>query len=269
VFEAFLASSRCALAAVAPLGGRWRLEEAFHGGRRAATTLGALGAAHGESVALYYFSVAAMHLGRYEDARDATLRSAELTRRAASGIAEEWPLLFLAKAYVRLGKLDEALATLQPLSASPDFTSRQMRPVVVAEALLRKGDHAAAAKEAAEACSGVSLRLRRLAACVLAAAELRQGAPERALETANRALELPTSNGLESDIELYTLRAEALRALDRTPESVEAIAQARELVLGIAADIEDVELKRSFLENVEPCARALSLHERWSVESID
>jgi eukaryotic-like serine/threonine-protein kinase len=269
VFEAFLASARCALVAVAPLDGRWRLEEAFHGGKRAATALGALGAAHGESVALYYFSVAAMHLGRYEDARDATLRSAELTRRAASGIAEEWPLLFLAKAYVRLGKLDEALATLQPLSTSPDFTSRQMRPVLVAEALLRKGDYATAAKEVGEACTGVSLRLRRLAACVLASAELRQGEPERALATVGKALELPTSNGLESDIELYTLRAEALRACKRVQESVEAIAQARELVLGIAADIEDFELKRSFLENVEPCARALRLYERWSVESID
>jgi len=270
VFEAFLAASRCALAAVAPVGGKWRLEEAFHGGKRAAATLGTLGAAHGESVALYYFSVAAMHLGRYEDARDATLRSAELTRRVASGIAEEWPLLFLAKAYVRLGKLDEALATIEPLAGSPDFTSRQMRPVLVAEALLRKGNYAAAAKEAREACNGVSLRLRRLAACVLAGAELAQGDPEQALSTVNRALELPTSNGLESDIELYTLRAEALRACQRGSDAVEAIAQARDLVLGIAADIEDFELKRSFLENVEPCARALRLYAQWAlVESID
>jgi tetratricopeptide (TPR) repeat protein len=267
VFEAFLASARCALASVAPVNGKWRLEEAFHGGREAAKILGKLGANHGQSIALYYFAIAAMHLGCYEDARDATLRSLELTRRGSSGITEEWSRLFLAKAYLRLGKPEEALATVASFGSSPDWTVRQMLPVIVAEARLRQGDLSAAVQEAAPACAGVSPRLSRLAACVMASAQLAQGRAAEALLTVTSALEQRTSSGFESDIDLYTLRAQALRGSERVAESVEAISRARDLVVGIAADIGDTALQRSFLENVEPCARALRLFEQWSAVS--
>jgi tetratricopeptide (TPR) repeat protein len=264
VFEAFLASARCALISVAPVKGRWRLEEAFHGGREAAAALGKLGAIHGESIALYYFAIAAMHLGRYENARDATLRSLELTRRASSGVNEEWSRLFLAKAYLRLGKPEEALAAVAPFESSPDWTVRQMLPVIVAEARLRQGDYAAAVEEAAPACAGVSPRLSRLAACVMASAQLLQGKATEALATITFALERCPSSGFESDIDLYTLRAQALRGCERQVESLVAIGRAKDLVLGIAANIGDLALKASFLDNVEPCARALRLYEEWS-----
>jgi tetratricopeptide (TPR) repeat protein len=205
-----------------------------------------------------------MHLGRYEDARDATLRSAELTRRASSGITEEWSRLFLAKAYLRLGKPEEALAAVASFESSPDWTVRQMLPVIVAEARLRQGDYAAAVEEAAPACTGVSPRLSRLAACVMASAQLLQGKATEALETVTFALERCPSNGFESDIDLYTLRAQALRGCERRAEALQAIGRARDLVLGIAADIGDPALTASFLQNVEPCARARRLFEEWS-----
>ena len=68
IFEAFLASARCALAAVTPIRGKWRLEMAFVDGQRCAAMLGAVGAVHGQMVAEHYLAIAATHLGLYEDA---------------------------------------------------------------------------------------------------------------------------------------------------------------------------------------------------------
>jgi tetratricopeptide (TPR) repeat protein len=264
VFEAFLDAARGALAAIAPVRGRWRLEEALIGNRRCAETLSALGAAHGESICRYYLSVSAMHLGRYVEARDEGLRSAEITRRVSPELSAGWPLFFLAKAYVRLNKPDEALNTVVPLRLSQDRTVQQMLPVIVGEARLRQGRFELAEEAVRAACEGVSPRLRRQAACVMARAEIAQGRAADALSTVSRALEQPTSEGLESDIDLYTLRAEALLALDRAEEANPFIDQAFELVQGIADGIRDPELRRSFTENVEPCARALLLHTRRS-----
>ena len=98
----------------------------------------------------------------------------------------------------------------------------------------------------------------------MARAELAQGRAEAALATVSRALDEPTTEGLESEIDLVTLRAEALLALGRTGEANPAIDQAFALVRGIAGGISDPELRRSFTENVEPCARALGLAARRS-----
>ena len=264
VFGAFLAASDCALKTVAPVAGRWCLAEAYHGGRRAAAELGQLGAIHGQSIALYYFGIAAMHVGRYEEARDACLQSAELTRRTASGINQGWPLLFLAKAYLRLGEIDQALRAVKPIRSLPDWTVQQMLPVILAEARLREGNHVAAEEEAIPACTGVSPRLGRLAASVLARAQLAQGRAADALATGERALALPSANGLESEIDLLTVQAESLRACGLHEQANQAIARAKNAVFTVADWIEDGELRASFLERVEPCARALELARRWS-----
>jgi len=264
VFEAFLDAARCALSAVAPVRGKWRLEEALIGNRRSAEALSALGAAHGESISRYYLSVSAMHLGRYEEARDAGLRAAEITRRVSPELSAGWPLLFLAKACLRLNKPEEALNTVVPLRMSQDRTVQQMLPVIVGEARLRQGRFELAEEAVRAACGGVSPRLRRLAACVMARAELALGKPLDALTTVARALEEPTSEGLESDIDLFTLRAEALLLLGRGKEAIPFVDRAYGLVRGIADDISDPELRRSFTERVEPCARALALHARRS-----
>jgi tetratricopeptide (TPR) repeat protein len=267
VFGAFLQAARCALASVAPISGKWQLQRAFHEGRSSVETLGALGAVHGQSIALYYFGIAAMHLGRYEEARDACLRSAELTRKRASGVNEGWPLLFLARAYLRLGQLEAAQRAVQPILALPDWTVRQMLPVVLAEARFREGKFREAEEEALPACTGVSPRLARLAASILTRAQLAQGRPADALSSTERALRLPTSNGLESEIDLLTVRAEALHQCGRHPEAREAIQRAKQAIFSIADDIDDAALKHSFLHNVEPCARALRLADAWTAEA--
>jgi tetratricopeptide (TPR) repeat protein len=262
VFDAFLEASWCSLAAVAPIGGRWQIERALCGGREAAAALGRLGAIHGESIALDYVAVAAMHVGRYEEALDASARSAQ--RRAALGINNEWPLLFLAKAHLRLDQPDDALSVVTALRSSPDWTVQQMLPVIVGEARLRKGDLVGAIEEVSPACEGVSPRLRRLAACVRARAELALGTPDRALVTVEQALAQPTSDGLESGLDLLALRAEALHAGGRPEAARQALESAIEVIRSIADDISDADLRRSYLERVEPCARALALSKAWS-----
>lgn len=264
VLDAFLASARCSLAAVAPIRGKWRLEMAYREGQRCAEALGAVGATHGQIIAEYYLAVAAMHLGRYEDAARACRLAIELSERRAGSLKDGWPWLFLAKAYVRLGRASEAIDTLAALDGWDDWAVQQMVPVLKGEALLRQGRVHEAREVVRPACSGVSPRLCRLAACVLGRAQLVLEQPEEALQTADEALQRPTANqGLESDVELLTLRAEALYAVGRQREARQAAAAAKEFVEQVAGDIDDAELRRSFLESVEPCARALALYRRW------
>ena len=264
LFEAFLCAAQCALESVAMVGGRWHLERALVDGQSCAETLGALGASHGQSIVLYYTAVAAMHLGLHEQARDACIKSCELASRASSGIRDAWPRLFLAKAYLRLGQPEEALKAVEPVRSSPDQTVRQMLPIVLAEAQLRLGNLSAAEEEASPACNGRSPRLQRLAACVLARAQLARGQTTHALRTIELALESRTSNGLESEIDLMNLRAECLLACGQREAAQRVAARTKEVVMAIAADIESPELRRSFLERVEPCARAFALHEQLS-----
>ena len=262
VFDAFLTAARCAMASVAPFAGQWRLEYAFTEGQRAVESLRALGALCAESTALNYFSVAATHLGRYAEARDACLASVALAQRTSSGLNQEWARVFLAKAYVRLGQPDEALSTIEFLRSSPDHNVLQMLPVIAAEARFWKGELDSAMDEARLAFGGLSPRIRRLAGSVLARAELAAGRTRQALSTVESALSQPTSSGLESDIELLTVRAEARLAAGDEGGARAAAEEARTLVLSIADSIEDPGLRASFERDVEPCARALALSER-------
>jgi hypothetical protein len=118
--------------------------------------------------------------------------------------------------------------------------------------------------EVAAACNGISPRLRRLAACVMARAQLSLGQTNDALRTIELALDSSTTNGLESEIDLMNLKADCLLACGQREFAQRVVARTRETVLRMAEDIQDSRLKQSFLENVEPCARALAMHEQLS-----
>jgi tetratricopeptide (TPR) repeat protein len=268
MLEAFLATARCALASCAPVNGKWQLEAAYFGGKECARLMSHFGSLDGECGALNYLSIAAMHLGRYEDARDAARRALELSDKASFLHTESWARLFLAKSHMRLGEIPPALEAVAALQQSNDWSVSQMLPVIVAEAHLRLGDWARAEKEALGPFSGPSPRLRRLAASVLARAQLAQGDAARALETVDAALQTNTHDGLESDIDLFTLRAEARHAVGDHEGARSAIISARDLVLRIASDIQADDLRASFLTHVEPCARALSLCREWGLHSV-
>jgi hypothetical protein len=93
---------------------------------------------------------------------------------------------------------------------------------------------------------------------------LAQGRVEDALASIEQALELPTSHGLESEIDLLTVRGEALYASGRRAEALSAMHHAERAVYAIADGIEDAELRATFLTRVEPCARAVELSKRWA-----
>src|SRR6185312_8906180 len=120
----------------------------------------------------------------------------------------------------------------------------------------RSGDYEGAERAVSAAFSGQSPRLQRLAACVLARAQLALGNAKGALESVDRALGTETSGGLESDIDLLTLRAEARNESGDVVGARTAIAEAHAFVSRIAAGVEDAQLRESFLTRVEPCARA-------------
>jgi tetratricopeptide (TPR) repeat protein len=238
---------------------------AYREGKRCAEALGAVGATHGQLVAEYYVAVAAMHLGLYDEAAQSCRRALQLSQQHGGGLKDGWPSLFLAKAYLRLDKPDDALDTQASLDNWGDWAVQQMIPVLVAEAHLRKGQLQLARDVVRPACAGVSPRLCRLAACVLARAQLLLGLPQEALQTAEDALQLSGSNtGLESDVDLLTLRAEAYLASGRVEKAREAATEAASFVEMVALSIDDPALRQSFCERVEPCARALALHRSCS-----
>jgi hypothetical protein len=98
---------------------------------------------------------------------------------------------------------------------------------------------------------------------VLARSELALGRPARALSVALAGLELRSATGLESEIELLTVRAEALAQLGESAEARSAIALALDWTERLSSQIEDSELRQSFLTSVEPCARARRLASQW------
>jgi hypothetical protein len=139
-----------------------------------------------------------------------------------------------------------------------------MVPILVGEALLLQGRLHEAEEQVTPAFTGASPRLQRLAACVLARAQLARGETTSALRTIELALEARTASGLESGLDLMNLKAECLLACGQLEPAKRVVARTRDLVLKLAQDITSPELKRSFLSNLEPCARALQLHEQLS-----
>jgi hypothetical protein len=59
------------------------------------------------------------------------------------------------------------------------------------------------------------------------------------------------------------VRARALHALGRTDEALDALREDRDEILARAAEISDLEIRRSFLSRVSAHARTLSLCREW------
>jgi tetratricopeptide (TPR) repeat protein len=264
VFRAFLTAAECALAAVAPVGGRWQLERALQEGRHCAEVLGSLGAIYGQSVVLMYLAIAAMHLGRHDEARDACLRSCDLARQASTVIRDAWPALFLARAYLHLHQPHEALKAVEPVRSASDQTARQLLPIVLGEVQLQLGNNDTAEAEVESACRGSSPRLQRLAACVLVRARLNRGRTREALSVLEHTMQFEGAAGLESEIDLMNLRVECLLACGQREAASRVAVRTKELVVKLSTDIRDEDLRASFLARVEPCARALALYEALS-----
>jgi tetratricopeptide (TPR) repeat protein len=265
ISEVFLNAAHSSLAAVCPLQGSWRLQRAFEQCRASAAQMRRrIGALCGEGSLLNYFALAAIHIGRYEDARSACLDSLAMAEQNGCGLNGDWARVFLAKAQTRLGDPAAALATVRALESSLDRNVLELRPVLAAEAQLRLGRYEEAAALAERALGASSSRSRSSASCVLARCELALRRPAAALRVANAALELSGAARLESELDLLTLRAEALTLLGDRTSAEPALRLACRSIDQIAGQIDDARLRHSFLHDVEPCARARQLSARWS-----
>ena len=134
--------------------------------------------------------------------------------------------------------------------------------VTVARALLRAGDADGALREAVASVEALqTLPARSEALAILAQVHLARGDAERALQVAEEAMELLRALGAlpDADALVRLVHAEALRAVGQEHAALEAIGAARDRLLERAASIEDEEMRRSFLENVEIHQRTFSL----------
>jgi len=103
--------------------------------------------------------------------------------------------------------------------------------------------------------------LRALGFAVLSAAQLVQGSPLDALETARQAMAILTSLGEveEGEALIRVTHVEALAATGDAAGAQTAVRAARDLLLAQAAKIADLELRRSYLSAVPENARILAL----------
>jgi serine/threonine protein kinase len=197
---------------------------------------------------------------------------AEMSHRALVTLCEprrigfypDLSALYLASNRLAAGRGHELSSLLsgQTDQQNPVFTSfaRGLR----ANALLQVGKLSAAKAEATATLEEglVFVDATVAALLTLALAELQSGHGGEALAFAERGLQSPFFAATGSG--LYLARAEALHALGRGDESVDAIREARDRIHRIATSLSDHEaLRDSFLTNIVYNARTLELARQW------
>jgi tetratricopeptide (TPR) repeat protein len=159
----------------------------------------------------------------------------------------------------------EAVASLRALLDRPNVLLAASARALLAAALVTIGDLDGAEREATTVLEHGLLFHRAQALEVLALVALHRGHPTAALALAARALDTATSGVSPPEIEaaLHLARAEALHALGQTPDAHAAIREARDRILRIAATLDELELRESYVTNVDANARTLKLAREW------
>lgn len=161
---------------------------------------------------------------------------------------------------LRLGQIDAALAAAGPYLGSADPVIACRAQVVVAEIEVVREDNEEALTVLRSLATPAGLArpadVRSVALAALAEAELARGRAEDALAAANGGIDVSQFPYVTS--RLYLSRFDALEALGRADEASAALREATERIHRIAAEIEDEELRRCYLERVAPNARTLA-----------
>jgi hypothetical protein len=97
----------------------------------------------------------------------------------------------------------------------------------------------------------------------LALLELRRGRPSEALARADEGAAVRTMEWPSLESVARLTRAEALRALGRTEDSLTAIRDARDRILRIADALADEASRDRYLRNIKSNARTLALAKEW------
>jgi tetratricopeptide (TPR) repeat protein len=173
---------------------------------------------------------------------------------------------FLAVAKMNAGDNQAAIALLRPLINRPDRQVAITARARLAHALVAAGDLESAVREASGALEGGASfpPKQRSALGALGLVALRRGQFADAVGLANHGLRLePSGSWLRDGSILRLVRAEALHGLGEIEDAREAIREARDQVLSVAATLEDLEMRVSYVTNIAPNARTLALAREW------
>ncbi len=182
----------------------------------------------------------------------------------------DWSAYFMAYARVvgpSVAGIRDAIASLRALLARSDPQLVASVRASVACGLADIGDFDGAEREAVDLLGEPSVPSSCEAGALIALAmvALHRGQPSDALAFAERGWKASASGvrWLQSESKLNLVRAEALRTLGRTQDAADAIREARERILGIAATLDDPGLRASYVTKVAANARTLQLAREW------
>jgi tetratricopeptide (TPR) repeat protein len=205
-----------------------------------------------------------MHLGRYAEAeevlRGVLVSGERLGLRVVTALARH----NLGFTLARQGRLVEARtaceAAVRGFDEAGVRTGVQVARVYLADVLRRLGDLPEAEREARLAVESAPSRSRRARACaILARALLERGDVAGALAESRAAMEILRDVGMEEgEQQLRLVHIEALRASGAGSAADAELREAREILAGRAAAIDDPDLRRTFIENIEEHARLIN-----------
>jgi tetratricopeptide (TPR) repeat protein len=205
-------------------------------------------------------------LGAYERAeaalRETLLMAAHIDHPVAASVARQ----NLARVLLRLGRVDEAIATARQAESDPSvLTAVRLRGAALtylAEALAARGDDVEASRvvdRAVELLRDVPPSRPQVLA-VRARLQLGRGDPAAALDDARLAMRGVEDGDIdEGEMAVRLVLVEALVATGRLAAAAEALAEAMRRLEERAARIRDESLRASFLEAVPEHARLRAL----------
>ena len=212
----------------------------------------------GQAIVLANRASAFRWLGRFAQAEETALHAEELAAACASRGAMAAATLARANTIGAAGRTEEAIQLLHQLvEAAPELR----RPALEAHAWLALGEleSGSRARDAVQRAREVAshsglIDVEVLGLTRLADLALESGDTDEADGHSARAVALLEEHGeiQGPDEVVYYVRSRVLAALGHGGEAESTRERAREIVRETANRIEDEELRRSFLENVEP-----------------
>ena len=224
------------------------------------------GAAFGQAMAGVLTVSVLAQTGHVERAAAAARETLVFCEPMRLHMTADWTTLFLAGTKVVGERAADAIAALRSLLDRHDRRLVTCARALLSQALLICGNVDEAAVEATVATTEGALFPREQAVALASHAliELRLDRPLNALALARRGLDptLPATYPV-AYATLHLARAEALHALGQTPDAHAAIREARDRILRIAATLDELELRESYVTNVDANARTLKLAREW------
>jgi hypothetical protein len=212
-----------------------------------------------------YLVAALAHSGHVERARVEAEAAATLCAPLGFRLIDDYCKYFLVAAHVFAGQNMDAsiISDLQEMSRSADLRLVNSARIYLTHMLLRAGDVAGADAESQQALAHAVFSTERAAAyAVRAETELRLARPAAALCSVGLGLDSAKSGAFPwTASALHLVNIRALVALGRMPEARAAAAYAQRRLLNIASELDDAELRESFLSRMTVNVETLRLAE--------